>query len=294
MFIEPDEYLIIMDMNERDTDVSLTLAEMKMLKGAGVKTVYLQGLIRWERMQPDKNMDVDWAVPDGFVERARDAGLKMLIPCLFSLPKWLPDEFFYSRKSNGQLYDVPAYDNPEAAEMIDDFIMTVCDRYYGSDAQVIYSIPGNGEFALNGHGRMDYPMEVFTDWVVERQRILAAQHNEIWTAFHPYFDPGYWKHLYGALFSAFPYDQHYGIIFTYVQHKMEHIQELLNYCREYGMKYYGGTEYVQGMRSNVPFLMETKTRMLTAPKHPYQRYSEIEPWMLDEIIWATRQYTVNL
>lgn len=289
MFLEPDEVIIIMDMNEKD-DVSLTLNEMKMLKSAGVKTLYLQGLIRWDRMQPQEDRPIDWSVPDGFIERGRAAGLKMLVPFLFSIPAWKPDEYFYSRKTNGQLYPVPNYENQEVAAELLDMLGEIMTRYYGDDVQVVYAIPGNGEFALNGHGRMDYPMEVFTEWVVDFQNILASQYGEVWTAFHPYYNPGYWKPLYGALFGEFPYDQHYGIIFTYVQHEMAHFQQLLNYNRGAGMIYFGGTEYVQGIPRNLPKLLETKTRMLTAPKHPYQQHQNIGKWMLEIIEDAIGEY----
>ena len=290
MFIEPDEHLIIMDINEREEGYSLSISDMRKLKDAGVKTLYFMGALRWNMMQPRADMPMNWARTDAFVERARTAKLKMLIPFLFSLPDWKPDDYYFSRATNGQLYDVPNYDNPEVARELDEFMIEAIDRYGADDCQVIYSIPGNGEFALNGNGRMDYPMEVFTDWVVARQRILVRQYDEIWTAFHPYYNPVYWRALYGALFSAYPLSKHYGIIFTYVQHKMPHIKELLDFTRHTGMVYYGGTEYVQGMRENVPILKADKARMLTAPKHPYQKHQEVNAWMQDEIRWAIGQY----
>ena len=290
MFIDADEAIIIMDMNERNIEVALTLNEMKMLKSAGIKTVYLQGLIRWDKLQPEKTVPIDWSVPDGFVDRARAAGLKMLIPCLFSIPQWKPDDFFYSRQNNGQLYDVPDYSSDEVGEELDDFNLQLIARYGGADAQVVYSIPGNGEFALNGTGQMDYPMEMFTDWVVDRQRVLTNQFNEIWTAYHPVVQPAYWKPVYGALYSAFPYAKHYGIIFTYVQHEVPHFQEMLNFNRDAGMVYYGGSEYVQGIRPNLERMKAEKTRMLTCPKHPYQMNEEISDWMLDDIRWALEEY----
>ena len=160
---------------------------------------------------------------------------------------------------------------------------------------MIYAIPANGEFALHlfpAHGRMDYPMELFTSWVVDRQRLMELQHGEIWTAYHPYTDPEYWSPVYGALFSAFPFAKHYGIIFTYVQHiGRKHIRERIQENQKWeAMTYFAGTEYIQGMRENVPILKAGGARMFTAPKHNFQKHRKIEPWMLEEIEWAISQY----
>jgi hypothetical protein len=65
---------------------------------------------------------------------------------------------------------------------------------------------------------------------------------------------------------------------------------MLDYNREHGLIYYGGTEYVQGLRENVPKLLEKRARMLTAPKHPYQKNEQVQDWMLTDIEWAIGQY----
>ena len=293
MFIEPDEHLIIMDMNHGG-GVDLTYDEMCLLRTAGVRTLYYQAAIRWDVMQPKDGAPLDWSVVDSFVENARRAGLKMLIPFVYSIPRWKPDEFFYSREQAGELcYGVPNYGSADVTAELDAFMVEVIERYGGEDAQVIYSIPGNGEFALHLWPRspkMDYPMNEFVAWVVARQRILVEQHDEIWTGYHPYTSPEYWEPVYGALFSEFPFARHYGFIFTYVQHSRPHIKELIHYNQRYGMTYYAGTEYVQGMAGHVPRLIDGGVRMLTAPKHPFQQYRGIEPWMLETIEKAIAQY----
>jgi hypothetical protein len=290
MFLDRDEYIIVMDMNLRQRDIGMSAAQLGMLADAGVRTVYFHAAIRWDKMQPRPEDEIDWSWPDRCVERARAAGLKSLIPCLFTIPQWKPDHYFYSRQDNGQLYDVPNYSDDETGADLDEFIGRIIDRYAGEDVQVVYSIPGNGEFACNGFPRMDYPMEVFTGWVVDRQRPLAAQHGEIWTAYHPIQAPPYFKPIYGALFSAYPFEKHYGIIFTYVQHSLPHFHEWIRENQEAGMIYFGGSEYVQGLKQNLEKLMAGKMRMFTAPTHPYQGHEEIRPWMQREIQEAIGRY----
>lgn len=292
MFIEPDEYLIIMDMNHGG-GVDLTLEEMQVLKAAGVRTLYYQAAIRWDVMQPQPDRPMDWSVPDRFVNNARRAGLKMLIPFVYSLPPWWPDDFFYSRSVQGLAYGIPNYANEEMTAIMDEFMVEVIRRYGGADCQVIYAVPANGEFAVDlfSCSHMPYPMELFTDWVVKRQQILVKQFNEVWTAFHPYSNPVYWKPVYGALYSAFPFVRHYGILFTWVQHTTEAFWALQAWSKEYSQTvYFGGTEYVQGMKLHVPKLLAHDVRMLTAPKHPFQQHRQIEDWMLPTIRWAIGQY----
>jgi hypothetical protein len=266
MFIEPDEFLIVMDMNVGGR-IDLTFEEMCLLRTAGVRTLYYQAAIRWDVMQPEPGLPMDWSVVDRFVENGRAAGLKMLIPFLYSLPPWKPDEWFYNRAIQGQAYGVPVIDNDEVTGELDEFMAETVRRYGGDDVQVIYAIPANGEFAFDLESSivMPYPMQMFTDWVVERQRPLVAQHGEVWTAYHPVSNPGYWKPVYGALFLKW---------------NRQHIN----------MTYFGGTEYVQGMRENVPKLVKGHMRMLVAPKHPWQPNRRIERWMLEEIQWALKQY----
>lgn len=296
MFIEPDDYLLIMDMNEGN-DVDLTLDEMHLLKDVGVKTLYYWAAFRWDRMQPTPTSPINWGDADRFVERARKAGLKMLLPFVYSYPKWKPDEFFHSRELVEHCYGIPNYINEQATAEIDELMREAILRYWADDVQVIWSIPGNGEFPFHiwpRHGELECPMESLIEWVLARQRVLVQQHNEIWTMYHPYTAPKYWHPLYDALFAEFPDAKHYGIIFTYVQHLHPHFMPFLQYNKDRGMTYYGGTEYVQGMEANVPRLLGDGVRMLTAPKHMYQPKRAIEPWMLDEIEKAIGQYDAVL
>jgi len=293
MFIEPDEYLIIMDMNDNDVNRRLTFDEMLMLKDAGVKTIYWQAAIRWEQMQPTPDAPFDWSRVDEYVEMIRRAGLKVLIPFIYSFPKWKPDNFFFSREVVEQAYGVMSYTNPAVAAELDAMLKEAIRRYTADDVQLVYSIPCNGELAFHlwtFDNKCHCPEDVLVNWVIERQKIFEPQHGEIWTAYHPYTDPLYWKPIYNALFETFPQSKHYGIIFTYVQHGMRHFHTRIKENQERGMTYYGGTEYIQGMRTNVPKLLSGNMRMLTAPKHPYQKIDRVTGWAQDEIRWALEQY----
>jgi len=293
MFIEPNEYIIIMDMNSDEIERRITYDDMCKLRDAGVKTLYFQAAIRWELMQPTPDAPFCWDIVDGWVNKARRVGLKMLIPFIYSIPPWKPDEYFFSREQVEKAYGVPNYENKEVSEEFDRMIKEAIERYSGDDCQVINAIPCNGELAFHiwtYDNKFHCPEDVLIDFIIERQKLFEAQHNEIWTAYHPYTDPLYWKPVYNALFETFPNSTHYGIIFTYVQRNERHFFEKIKYNQDRGMIYYGGTEYIQGMRQNVPKLISGNMRMLTAPKHPYQHIANVNEWTRNEIRWALGEY----
>ena len=296
MFIEPNEHIIIMDMNDNLPERRLTFNEMLILKDAGVKTLYCQAAIRWEPMQPTPDAPFSWEIVDHWVDKARRAGLKMLIPFIYSIPPWKPDNFFFSREAVEAAYGVASYTNPEVSEELDDMIVKTIARYSGDDCQVVYSIPCNGELAFHlwtRDNQIHCDKDHLVKWVTDRQRLFEAQHGEIWTAYHPYTDPLYWNPIYDGLFAAFPDSKHYGIIFTYVQRNERHFFERIKANQDRGMIYYGGTEYIQGLRNNVSKLMKGNMRMFTAPKHPYQHIDKVDRWASDEIKWAIEQYNTD-
>ena len=299
-FLDPDDYIIIMDMNVGNLapGTELTLDEMKMLADAGVKTLYYQAAVRWDRMQPTQDSPIDWSNLDQWVENGRKAGMKMLVPPVFSFPRWLPNDFFLSHEydRDSDAFGVPNYTNPDALEIMIDWVSGVVNRYYADDVQVIHSMPINGEFVVELYPRtphIPFDVKVLIDWNIAIQSILAAQHGEVWSIYNSYINPVWWFDYFAGLRQYFPPEKykHYGYVFTYVQHiGITHVQRCLNFNQDTGMIYFGGTEYVQGMRRNVPILKRNGARMLCAPKHPYQQFKTVTPWMQDEIRWAIEQY----
>jgi len=293
MFLQPDDHLIIMDMHADEPERRLTADEMKRLCDAGVQTIFLQAAIRWDIMQPTPDAPFDWSYIDRWVEMARSAGLKMLLPFIYSFPRWKPDWWFFSRAQVEQAYGVPSYTNQDVIGELTEMLHETIARYSAPDLQVFFSIPCNAELPFHlftTDNACHVPEPVLLAWLIHFQTIFEAEHGEIWTAYHPYCDPVYWKPVYSTLFESFPHSKHYGFIFTYVQRREPHFFRALQYNQERGLQYYGGTEYIQGLRANVPKLIGGNMRMLTAPKHPYQHVKKIDDWAISEIKWALEQY----
>jgi len=298
MFIQPDEYMILMDQHEFGElePYNMTADEMRMIRDAGVKTVYRQAAVRWDLCQPAPDAPFDWSTIDVFMERAQKAGLKVLLPFIYSIPEWKPDDYFLRRERVFSAYGIPNYNNPAVADELDALITEMIQRYSSTDCQVINAIPINGElpFHIGTHdGNWHVEPDVYIDWIVSRQRLFEAENQEIWTAYHPFTDPVWWRPVYDALFEAFPNSHHYGIIFTYVQHDFPYFHAAIEYNQKRGMIYYGGTEYTEGIRRNVPKLIHKGLRMITAPKHTFTKTKTVTPNMVEEIRWAIEQYDTD-
>jgi hypothetical protein len=279
MFLE-NEHVIIMDQGGYE----LEPGELAQLARAGVKTVYYQAGCKWGEIQPNPTLPRDFAKLDRYLENVERAGLKCLLPFLNQLPGWLRDEYYFTRAQAG----IPNYENPAMGAWLDDLACDLIMRYPPSIFQLIYGMPADGEFPCEfwpNSNTLPFPTRVLSDWVIDRHEILAAQHNEVWTAFHCYTQPVWFDEFYGALKAAYPDAQHYAIAFTHFIHNRQCQKDTLAHNRDaYGMRYFAGSEYVQGYRWSLPMLLaENVWGFITCPIHSFQEHRRIEPWMLSEI-----------
>lgn len=284
MFIDQDDQIILMDLELN----RLGLDDLKQLADIGIKTVYYHGAIPWGEMQPTAESPINYDRLDQYMVNIEQAGLRALIPFVYSLPQWKPDNWFLTREGLG----IASYTNPTAGEEIDNLAKEIIARYDPKITQLIYAMPADGEFPVHFFpysGSLPFANSVLSDFVVARQRIFAAQHGEIWTAFHTYTNPGWWDDLYSALQSNFPDCAHYAIQFTYYIHASNDIYNRINNTSEkFGIGYFGGSEYCSGLRGHTPICISQKQRgFITAPIHPFQsQHIQFEPWMIDELKWA--------
>lgn len=286
MFIEHNEHLIIMEEHVSP----LTPFDLALLAGCGVKTVYYQASVRWQEMQPSESAGIDWRELDRRVEQAQKAGLRSLVPFVHELPTWKPDDWYFTRDGLG----IPNYQNPQTGADLDEFARAIIARYPPEWFQLIYGMPADGEFPVEFWpytNTLPFPNHVLADWVVARQRVLEAQHGEVWTAFHHYTGPVWIDDVYRALAGKFPNSRHYGIAFTHFVHNRPETQKALRHMRDaYGMRYFAGSEYVQGLRGHTGRCIgEGVWGFITCPTHSYQQYRTVEPWMLPEIALAMRE-----
>jgi hypothetical protein len=290
MFIEPDEHLIVMD----EYGNHLLPDELKALADVGVKTIYAHGIISWERMQPTEGDLINWSELDAYISKIRKAGLKVLLPFAHNMPTWKPDDWYYVRETSRGNGGIPSYTHKQTGYDLDAFALEIIYNYL-DDAQVIFSIPNDGEFPFHDwptDGECHVPIDAFTNFVCNRQRVFNMSNGEVWTSYHHTMSPVYIDPLYAEMNWQFPGSQHYGIQFTYFPHGQGLMDKVISTSRKYGVKYYVGAEYCQGLRPNVPLCIEQRMHgVIVAPIHSFQTHHRVdEKWMLDDIEWAIKTF----
>lgn len=291
MFLSADEHLIVMDEYANH----LTLDELRALAGVGVRTIYAHAMINWQRMQPHEGDLINWSELDDYIGDIRKAGLKVLLPFLQDPPNWKPDNWYFTRQtSHGRM--IPSYTNKQTGYDLDAFALEIMECYQNEMAQLIFSIPLDGEFPFHDwptDGQYHVPEEDFINFVSNRQWIFNSRFGEIWTSYHHTMNPEYIGPLYTALGERFPDSQHYGIQFTYFPHGGSLMQNVINTSRKYGVKYYVGAEYCQGLRPNVPQCIEQQMHgVLVAPIHSFQAHHRVKKWMLEDIEWSIKTFDI--
>lgn len=278
MFLQPDERVIIM----QEAISPFTVEELIAMRGAGVKTVYLQGVVRWHDMQPEAGAPIDYTRVDGEVEKCLKAGLKALLPQLYQCPRWKPDGWYLKRTANS----IPHPGSLQAADDIDEWTRKLIERYGGPEVQVVYSIPENGEFPDTDWPTNHHPIpgDVIAWFVTGRMAALAAQHGEIWEALHHYGNPPYIDPVFVSLAHAYPGLPHYNIQFTHFVHTWSGQVGAVQRARElYGIQTFGGSEYCQGMDRYLGRAKAERVWYFTCPNHSYQGEKRVQPWMVEAI-----------
>lgn len=285
-FLHRDDRIIIMDLEAN----RLTLDELKRIADIGIQTTYYHEAINWQKMQPTEDSPIDFGRLDEYIENIQKVGMKTLLPFLHRLPTWKPDKWYFTREKEG----IPSYGNPQVGDDLDEFAKQIISRYDPQLFQLIYAIPGDGEFPCHFWPTapdLPFPTRVLSDFVIERQRLLAQQHGEVWTAYHCYTEPVWWDSFYTALRTAYPVSQFYGIAFTLYIHNQGRIYDWYRRTSErYNMGYFGGSEYCQGLAKHTPICISQGHRgFITAPIHPFQEHKRLESWMLEDLMFANER-----
>jgi hypothetical protein len=224
------------------------------------------------------------------MERIGKTELKVLVPFLHQTPFWKSDDWFFSRESVG----IPSFTNQQTVQDLDTFASQIIDRYKGANFQLVYSIPGDGEFPYVFFPTPSYdpmPYEILTKFIIGRQRIFEAQFGEIWTFCHWSGNPPYMDPIYMALKAAYPNSKHHAIQFTHFPPHPSIIQfGMVKRAKElYGLRYWVGSEYCTGMAKYTESAIEQGVGFLTAPLHYFQPERRLTPEMLDIIKNSVRK-----
>lgn len=289
MFLEKDERLIIIDIGYsinpiHESWTPFTISELQSLEKVGVKTIWL-GNRTW--------LHLDWQIIYNDVNNVlENTNLQILLP-FFETP---PDDTWLL---NGNI----DYANSDVGKSIDEVTLKFIDHFsYAKDrVQLIYSYMYGGEFVWHkGPGsiesadvvHLDPPLssEIVAEFIVERQKILSAQHDEVWTSLHDILGYCENKHLNRpqiineALYAEFPDCEHYRVQYSYFRLMVS------DYARSYikcnpRSKYFVGSDYAEGLITNFDEGLDLGVwGFVTAPiiaDNP--EYTRLEDWQLENI-----------
>ena len=281
MFLEKNERLLLMDYSQippagaNKPKRFLSISDWQKIEGVGIKTIW------WEHFD---YLNPDWRVRvDDFLE---NTNLKILLPFWYRPPssyKWLVGK-----------YNNIDYANPDVGKEIDEVTLSLLDELddIKDRVQLIFAYRG-GEFAWQGNPVLDnppVPWEEVVKFIVERQKILSSQHNEVWSTLHDFLalrsNQLHWpKVLNDTLYAEFSDCEHYRILHAFFGPEGNFTAyNRLALMRNPRSKYFIGSEYVEGLSSNYDEGLELGTwGFITSPIHYLTEHMGLEDWMLDGI-----------
>lgn len=218
-FLRRDEAIVIMDVcpvGGMTTRAHIAEEDLCRLRDCGVQTVL--EYVAWNAIE--KEMGVrEWGHLDEYIERARRAGMKVILSTPHFVPGCLPDEFYpWGRNGkpmngNSTIHSqaVLSIFNDEALDYEMGFIREIRERYEAEDVFLFCAQQVEGETVYqnnwaygdpsaqarwkreDGRPVCDYPM--IDEWLARRYEevlvrlqgafLAGSQHGEIWTALHP-------------------------------------------------------------------------------------------------------------
>lgn len=304
MFLDPKEHILIMD----DVYHLFNLDELKKIEGSGIKTLYGNCFVCWDKIYKQGSSELDWSSVDSKIEPYLQTNLKLLLPTYYTMPDWFPAEWYIK---NDVIPDhrIPNYGNKDFRSTVDNFINQILihcadirDRI-----QLIYSIPSGGEFVYDPFQEDNLPFtdKEVIDFVVGRQKLFVKQHGEIWMSFHNWlgnlrgWNKAHLPLLYQALMGKFPDVPKYSIQFAHFavgafSNTDVSLQFMVKeYKEKYGIQFFVGSQYCDGLFQNIDAAIRQGVRgFFTAPFHLEnpKNPATLDEWMLTAMTETNKRF----
>ena len=322
-FLAPDERLIVMDINRRayageGHDYGLTADEMRQLRDIGIRTVLQQ--MWWDAIERERGVR-DWAPVEVGLERARAAGMRVLLGCYQRPPTCLPAEWYLHSESGENLGHLSLW-NDEANEYEAEFVRELAGRYAGPDVLLQNTLICDGETMLPKEPSWHDPagLASFREWcgqgaepsvrraygsgwlgqsVVEKMLryqglLLEVQdHGEVWVQLHPMIEKRstgtqYVADVLAAMRAEWPEVSICWLLYTFYEFGAEFRKAQIELARGYGVRLFVGAGHCEGLARSVPRAKGSGLGLLCGPRHdlimPDQK--ELEGWMVERLAWA--------
>lgn len=300
MFLEPDEHIIFID----EPLYPFNIEDLKRIEDAGIKTIYSNCAICWDKIYKQGSPKLDWSSADVIIDKSMHTNLKVILPFYYTMPRWFPPSWYLSNITPEPDKVIPNYGSEELAQAIDSFANEAIEYYSDLKDKIhlIYTIPSGGEFLFNETVH-PCPDEVIHKFIIDRQKVLIKQHGEIWTLLHNFLGvEGSWNGphlpgLYQALKDEFKDIPFYSMQFAHfavgnVPTSWECQDMVRDYNKRFGIKFFVGSQYGDGLKINLENAIKQNIwGFVTAPfgaQNP-NRPSSIEPWIADNVREANKR-----
>jgi len=289
MFLTETDYIIIMEVKQKP----ISLNDLLKLEDVGIETILLSG---WTYL--GSSWDIFLNRIDSILE---GTNLKVMLELFYSpVHDWwlIPIE---QSSPSYRAYRHVNYSNPEVGSSIDECILELYSRVDSARVKFNYAGARGGEFLWeNNNLACPISIEILTKFMVDRQRVIADKHGEVWTTFH---------HMLGgnlttttaineALYDAFPTNKYEHYRVQSIQFAPTATIALEEFNRKAiqsnpRSKYFVGSEWAEGLATNLEKALEHGVYgFLTSPMHNFVPYTQIEDWMLDNIKEAIKRLSL--
>ena len=217
-FLHRDEAIVVMDVcpeGGMTTRAHIGEEDLRRLRDCGVQTVL--EYVAWGAIEKEKGVR-DWGHLDEYIERARRAGMKVILSTPHFVPGCFPDEWYpWGRDGKPMVGNVTIQSqavlsifNDEALDYEVGFIREIRARYEAEDVLLFCAQQVEGETVYNNNWAYgdpsaqaswkrervqvcDFPL--IDEWLARRYEevlvrlqgafLAGSRHGEIWTALHP-------------------------------------------------------------------------------------------------------------
>jgi len=291
MFLSKTDRIIIMGLSK----TPISIPELVKLEEAGIETFF---------MNESTYLNVPW---ESWLNRIdaimRETNLKVMIDFFYApLHDWWLIPLERSDPSYREYRHVD-YENPEVGPSMDRCMLDILDRVDKTRVQILYGGVVGGEFLWqNNNLPCPIPIEILTEFIVDRQKLCANLHGEVWTLFHHSLggELTTTTTINNALYDAFPIDEydHYRLQFVQFSPPLAvNLEEFNKKALQSNpkSKYFVGSECVEGLITNYEKAMEHGAYgFLTAPLHPINNRTRMEDWMFDNIKETLEKLNLDL
>ena len=295
MFLDPDEYIILMNLPKQLTfpvkGNPLNDEELKRLKDIGCKTIL--NAFMWPVQAAE-----GWGPIDELMDQAKRLGMKCVLTVPHRYPNNLPLDWYARSASGMPIVDCLSIWNPEAVDGVIALLKQCMDRYGGDDVLIIHAGSQGGEavlyqapcyydrWAISSLGGVpDIEDQVTIDWLHQTcvdfyrkvDAVLVHQHNSIWNALQWLI--GHWgactgngaqDQIYKMYKETWPDASRVLLQYTYFPHGEPNPTLVKGWMNSLGMDVIVEAQFIPGLEATTPLSIEWGFRgQVLAPLHPW-------------------------